>query len=222
MSILSTSAHGNLSARAKKGLVCTCSISHYDSNSQLHGTFLAFCVLINSTVCNPPLITSVTMWRCQKLFSRTVSELIFAVAKRDIVSELFLNLKKSTPQRTVCMAAWLVWNKLQLLLQPVSLQWRLWYAFKLSQLLFSNGFHQGCWFNNMWRTFLHARALFRNMFSHINSPLNSTQREWEGHHMFNGRKDRKISNGKSFSVAFIPSLNAENICIDCSAECKIN
>lgn len=60
--------------------------------------FSPFYVLINSTVCNPPLITSLWIWRCQELFSCYVSELIFAVAKGDIVSELFLNIEMSSAE----------------------------------------------------------------------------------------------------------------------------
>ncbi len=65
----------------------------HNSCTQLHSRFLPFCVLINSTLCNPPLITSLSIWRCQELFSCSVSELIFAVAKGDIVSELVLNIE---------------------------------------------------------------------------------------------------------------------------------
>lgn len=60
--------------------------------------FSPFCVLIKSTVCNPPLITSLWIWRCQELFSFSVSELIFAVARGDIVSELFLNIEMSSAE----------------------------------------------------------------------------------------------------------------------------
>jgi len=88
---------GHLWACADQNPISTCWISPLLAHS-CTADFSPFCVLINSTVCNPPLITSLWIWRCQELFSFSVSEVIFAVAKGDIVSELFLNIEISSAE----------------------------------------------------------------------------------------------------------------------------